>query len=65
MGPTGRLPVMMTNTTRRQDLTALPYTGRLPAPVERSISRMSRADDSAAKLLSQCPPVAFRRLLLN
>jgi hypothetical protein len=63
MGPTGRLPVMMTNTTRRQDLTALPYTGRLPAPVERSISRMSRADDSAAKLLS--PPVAFRRLLLN
>jgi hypothetical protein len=61
MGPTGRLPVMMTNTTRRQ----VPYTGRLPAPVERSISRMSRADDSAAKLLSQCPPVAFRRLLLN
>jgi len=34
MGPTGHLPVMMTNTTRRQELTALPYTGRLPARVE-------------------------------
>jgi hypothetical protein len=50
MGLTGHLPVMMTNTTRRQDLTALPYTGRLPARVERSISRMSRAGDSAAGL---------------
>jgi hypothetical protein len=37
-GPTGRLQVMMTNTTR-QDLTALPYTGRLPERVERSVSR--------------------------
>jgi hypothetical protein len=34
MVPTGHLPVMMISITRRQDLTALPYTGRLPAPVE-------------------------------
>ena len=32
---TGRLQVMMTNTTR---LTALPYTGHLPERVERSVS---------------------------
>ena len=44
MGPTGRLPAMMTNTTRRQDLTVLPDTGRLPARVERSISRIRFRD---------------------
>src|SRR5262249_11636825 len=36
--PTGRL---QTNPTCRQDLTALHYTGRLPALVERSILKMS------------------------
>ena len=44
MGPTGHLPVMMTNTTRHQDLTALRYMGRLPARVDRSISRMAGPD---------------------
>ena len=34
-GHTGRLQVIMTNTTR---LTALPYTGHLPERVERSVS---------------------------
>ena len=53
MGPTGHLPVMMTNTTRRQDLTALAYTGRLSARVERSISRMRWGRRSAAKLLTK------------
>jgi hypothetical protein len=48
---TGRLQVIMTNTTRPQVapdtsyLTALPYTGRLPARVERPIWRMSRGND--------------------
>ena len=37
--PTARL---QTNTTCRQDLTTLHYTGRLPALVERSILKMSR-----------------------
>jgi len=53
MGPTGRLPVMMTNTTRRQDLTALPYTGRLPAPVERFYFEDEPGRRSAAKLLTR------------
>jgi hypothetical protein len=48
---TGRLQVMMTNTTRPQVapdtsyLTALPYTDRLPARVERPIWRMNRGND--------------------
>lgn len=39
---TGRLQVMMTNTTRPQ---LLPYTGRLPARVERPTWRMNRGND--------------------
>ncbi len=51
--PTGYLLAMMTNTTRHPDLTALPYTGRLPAPGEQSIFENEPGRRSAAKLLSK------------
>ncbi len=56
---TRRLQVMTINTTRPQVapdtsyLTALPYTGRLPARVERPISRMKRADDPQPSCLAR------------
>jgi hypothetical protein len=53
MVPTGHLPVMMISITRRQDLTALPYTGRLSAPVEPIYFEEEPGQRSAAKLLSK------------
>jgi hypothetical protein len=56
---TGRLQVMMTNTTHPQAvpdtsyLTALPYTGRHPARVERPFRGWSPARRSAAKLITK------------
>jgi hypothetical protein len=44
---------MMISITRRQDLTALPYTGRLSAPVEPIYFEEEPGHRSAAKLLSK------------
>jgi hypothetical protein len=50
--PTGHLQVTMTNSTRRQDLTALPYTVRLAACVDPLFPR--RAGRHSAAISTTC-----------